>query len=76
MQIVKGKAYDTPHKLKQQHANESEDSIQARFAELIKNDEALREDMLRAALKMMADEKYDKAARERREIPEALRRPS
>jgi hypothetical protein len=61
----KGKAYDALRKLKEQYPKEGPEELAVRFNALMESDEALKEDMLRSAFKMMIDEE-DEAARHRR----------
>jgi hypothetical protein len=72
----KGKAQDTLRKIQEQYPNEGPEELKVRFNALMKSDESLKEDMIRSAIKMMIDEVYDEAAREGREIPKELRKPS
>jgi hypothetical protein len=70
----KDKAYDALRKLKEQYPKEGPEELAVRFKALMESDEALKEDMLRLAFKMMIDEEfkmmideeYDEAARHRR----------
>ena len=59
----KGNAYDALRKLKEQYPKEGPEELAVRFKALMESDEALKEDMLRSAFKMMIDEVYDESAR-------------
>jgi len=62
--------------LRQQHPRDSKKKLAERFTTLLKEDEALRDDVVRTVFNDVCDELYDECAREGRSIPVGLRKPS
>jgi hypothetical protein len=68
------KVFETTQRLMEQYPNDSEAEHSARFAALARNDRDLAEQAARLTCHMVMNEEYDRAVREDREIPEALRK--
>jgi hypothetical protein len=62
--------------LRHQHPRDSRKRLAQRFTKLLKEDEALREDVVNTVFNDVCDELYDEYAREGRSIRAGLRKPS
>ena len=63
-------------KLKEQYPKEGPQELARRLHALCKNDETLLLEITMSVITAWDAEDYDKAAREARKIPEALKKPS